>query len=297
MSAHLVTGYQGVEHITSDDVGSFNAALMGNGEFVLDRGSKLAFEIVTNNRIRIKDGDILMQGRHIRLKETEEINLDSGTQGKKRHDLIVVRYEKQPGTGIESATLEVVKGAILDSGEDPDLITGDISDGALVNQMPLYRVVIDGIDLSDVQTIFNTVETLEKVKENIVNETKSDINTFINYTENNVTQFMQSKSSVIDNKLSEVDNMIEKHNKQPITISTSNWVSTSAHGDYKYYKDVIVENLTSNDYVDITVNIDDLEVANEAGICPTVEEMDGKVRIYAESVPSEDILVTIKVVM
>ena len=65
---HLVTGYANKEHIKSADQGSFNAAMLGEGEFVLERGNKFASTIISNNIVRIKDGDILMQGRHIDRK-------------------------------------------------------------------------------------------------------------------------------------------------------------------------------------------------------------------------------------
>jgi len=66
---HLVTGYAGQEHITAADQGSWNAAIVGSGEYVLKKGSQFAATVITNNQIRIADGDILMQGRHIRLNE------------------------------------------------------------------------------------------------------------------------------------------------------------------------------------------------------------------------------------
>lgn len=72
---HLVTGYAGKEHITSNDQGSFNAALMGTGEFVLERGKQFEAQIISNNTVRVFDGDLLMQGRHIRLKENTYVDL------------------------------------------------------------------------------------------------------------------------------------------------------------------------------------------------------------------------------
>ena len=73
---HLITGYAGEAHITSADQGSFNAALFGNGEFVLERGNQFAANIITNNQVRVLDGDLLMQGRHIRLEENTYVDLN-----------------------------------------------------------------------------------------------------------------------------------------------------------------------------------------------------------------------------
>ena len=88
--AHLVTGYAGVEHITSADQGSFNAAFAGDGQFVMDVGSKYAASITSNNNVRVLDGDLLMYGRHIRINpnEYEDLTIQTGTAGKNRVDLI-----------------------------------------------------------------------------------------------------------------------------------------------------------------------------------------------------------------
>ena len=125
---HLVTGYAGVEHVTSNDHGSLNAAMFGNGEFVLERGNQFAASIQSNNKVRVLDGDLLMQGRHIRLKENTyvDLNFDNGTQGCKRLDLIVVRYSKSSTTGVEEANLVVIKGTPSETSYNaPDKITGD----------------------------------------------------------------------------------------------------------------------------------------------------------------------------
>jgi hypothetical protein len=126
---HLVTGYAGEEHITSDDQGSFNAAMMGTGQFVLERGNQFAASIVSNNKVRVLDGDALMQGRHIRLKENTyvDLNFDNGTQGYSRIDLIAIRYTKDSATDIETANLIVIKGTPAESNPVvPDYVSGDI---------------------------------------------------------------------------------------------------------------------------------------------------------------------------
>ena len=94
MALHLVTGHAGAEHVTGADQGSLNIGLIGSGQFVFDRGNKFAASIYSNNIIRIADGDLIMQGRHIRQKEKtyEECVFENGTQGMLRNDLICVRY-------------------------------------------------------------------------------------------------------------------------------------------------------------------------------------------------------------
>ena len=178
---HLVTGYANKEHIKSADQGSFNAAMLGEGEFVLERGNKFASTIISNNIVRIKDGDILMQGRHIRLDDGSYIDLDfeNGQQGFKRNDLIVVRYTKDSATGVEETNLVVIKGTpTTDNATDPDTIRGDIiNDHVLVNDMPLYRVPFDGLNIQNLVCLFEVLPSWKTLKVQSVEETQTAIQT------------------------------------------------------------------------------------------------------------------------
>lgn len=160
---HLVTGYAGQEHITAADQGAWNAAIVGSGEYVLEKGSKFAATVITNNQIRIVDGDILMQGRHIRLNEGGYVDLaiENGAQGYQRNDLIVVRYTKNSSTGIEEANLVVIKGTAATSGAaDPEYTSGNIiTDHVLQNDMPLYRVPLDGLTVGNLVPLFTVLDT------------------------------------------------------------------------------------------------------------------------------------------
>ena len=160
---HLVTGYAGQEHITAADQGAWNAAIVGSGEYVLRKGNQFAATVITNNQIRIADGDILMQGRHIRLNEGSyvDLSIENGSQGYSRNDLIVVRYTKNSSTGVEEANLVVIKGtASTSAASDPAYTTGDIiTDHALQNDMPLYRVPLDGLTVGGLVPLFTVLDT------------------------------------------------------------------------------------------------------------------------------------------
>ena len=164
MALHLITGYAGTEHITSADQGAYNMGTFGEGEFVLDRGSKFAATVASNNSITIADGEALMQGRFIKLPvgTTESVSIDNGSSGMKRKDLIVLRYTKDSNTGVETAAFAVKKGTPSSSTpSDPSITTGNITDGTdLVNEMKLYRVNIDGLNITAVDTLFSTKYTM-----------------------------------------------------------------------------------------------------------------------------------------
>lgn len=155
---HLVTGHAGTAHVTAADRGSFNAAIFGEENYVLNRGSKFATTVISNNSIRVADGDIVMQGRHIRLNEGTYVNLtiENGSQGMARNDLIVARYTKDSITGIEDCNLVVIKGnASTGSATDPEYTSGDIiNDHVLIADMPLYRISIVGLNIESVVPLF-----------------------------------------------------------------------------------------------------------------------------------------------
>lgn len=157
---HLVTGYAGTAHITSDDHGSFNAAIIGDGSYVLNRGNTFAITVVTNNQIRISDGDILFQGRHIRLKENTYVDLaiENGAQGMYRNDLVVCRYTKDVTTAVEEANLVVIKGTASTTSNptDPEYISGDLlTNHDLTVDFPLYRIPINGVNVQTPVALFD----------------------------------------------------------------------------------------------------------------------------------------------
>lgn len=159
---HLVTGYAGQAHIKAEDHASLNASIVGSGQYVFDKGNKLSASAITSNTIRVLDGDILMQGRHIRLSENSyvDLSIENGAQGMLRNDLIVARYTKNSGTGVEDCNLVVIKGtAVASDVADPEYTVGDIiNDHALQNDMPLYRVPLNGLTIGELVPLFTLYE-------------------------------------------------------------------------------------------------------------------------------------------
>lgn len=168
---HLVTGYAGQEHVTAADQGAFNSALLGNRQLVLGKGNRLAASVVTVNQIRVLDGDIYMQGRYIRLNEGNYVDLAiaNGTQGYNRNDLIVARYTRNEVSGVEDVSLVVIKGTnATGTPADPAYTVGNIlDDHAILNDMPLYRVPVNGLNVGTLVPLFTVLDdTLLSVCEN-----------------------------------------------------------------------------------------------------------------------------------
>lgn len=169
---HLVTGFAGREHVTAADHGSFYAALFGGGTYLLDKGGKFALTKISDNLIRIADGDLLMQGRHIRIEDGAyvELAVENGTQGYLRNDLVVARYTKDEDSGVEECNVIILRGDPVGAAPaDPAYITGDIiNDGATTNDVPLYRLNLDGIEIASVDSLLpDTIPVLSTIPQRI----------------------------------------------------------------------------------------------------------------------------------
>lgn len=159
MGMKLITGRSETAHVTAADDGALNAGIVGAGRYVLPVGNQFEYELLSNNLLRIKDGYALDQGRliGIRSNDYEELTIENGITGTKRSDLIVARYEQNTDTGIETCTLQVIKGISGDTPTDPDTIAGNILEGANTDDFPLYRINIDGINVTGVEKMFETI--------------------------------------------------------------------------------------------------------------------------------------------
>ena len=165
MSLHLITGHAGREHISAADHGAFNVALLLPGSYVLNAGNKFSAQVVTNNSIKISDGELIMQGRHVRLNpgETEEITIANGQQDYKRNDLIVARYTKDSTEGIESVAFVVIQGEpSVSDASDPQHVEGNILNGVLTADFPLYRVPLDGLNVGVLVPLFEVKDNFDK---------------------------------------------------------------------------------------------------------------------------------------
>lgn len=142
MTVELITGQGSTDHINSEDIGAYQAYTFGTGCYVLD-GCECT--VVDANTVRIAKGELLIEGRHVRVKGSEDIAIRSGASGQKRNDLVVVSYQKDRDS-IEDAPLVVVPGtATTGAAADPSYVHGSILDEDVAAEYPLYRIKIDGL--------------------------------------------------------------------------------------------------------------------------------------------------------
>lgn len=177
----LVTGSHGGDdpHVESKHDALMHAAMLGRGGYILKtRNWTMKPTAKDANNITIPAWDLVVEGRQIYIAAPTDVNIQSGSQGQKRRDLIVARYALNSGTGVETVTLEAIKGKpSAATPADPGIETGSIIGGAIVSDLPLCRVNLDGITITSIDTLVNVMQPLEDVWDSL---TQSGPTTLLN---------------------------------------------------------------------------------------------------------------------
>lgn len=163
MALELVTGYWGQQHVTAEQDADLNAGIIGREPCILRVGENMRAEAVTANKVRIFDGIFVGYGRVCAIDEGayEDVEIENGTAGLLRNDMIVIKYVKDEATGIEGVSLAVLKGQTGETATDPTPNNQDIRTGAFESEMPLYRVRLNGLAIEAVERICEMPRTIK----------------------------------------------------------------------------------------------------------------------------------------
>lgn len=188
----IVTGYRGKPHITSEKWADLNRGIIGAEEYVLGVGRMFESELVSNNLLKIYDGCGVFQGREFSTSagQSDEITIENGTQREKRIDLIVARYTKNEDTKIETIEPVLIKGT--PSASDPAVpkyTEGNIRQGDLIADMPLYEVELNGINVVEVRPLFRALMDMNKINK-YLSELSDKLKTEHFLTKSNHTEYL-----------------------------------------------------------------------------------------------------------
>ena len=126
----------------------------------------------------------------------------NGSQGMLRIDLIVARYTKAAGTGVEDMQLAVITGTPAASNPaTPSYNTGSIANGDTLVDFPLYTVNLNGISIESVTRNVSYIElatasALESARTTLQNSINSVNTTLTNLINTTKTQLQNSINSV-----------------------------------------------------------------------------------------------------
>lgn len=172
MAIDIVDAFQGKPHVTADDVGGFKAGIVGEEDYILPAGEQMKATVISNNKIRIAEGEAVMQGRHWRIKPNtyEDVTIENGAQNMNRKDAIIARYTKNADTGIEKVELAVLKGTPTSgTAIAPAQEKGNILEGTMKHEMLLYIVSLKGLNIESVTAEFNVLMSMSMLNESLSN--------------------------------------------------------------------------------------------------------------------------------
>ena len=174
---NIITGYRAEPHITAKQDRDVNIGIFGASAKILKGvGDEMAATVVSANEVEIADGAFVAEGctAEIPRGTNDSLVIENGEQGKKRIDLIVARYTRDSGTAVENMELAVIKGTSAASNPAvPSYNTGTIADGDSPVDFPIYRVNLDGISITSVDALVDTVNIPDLISDSISNALNS----------------------------------------------------------------------------------------------------------------------------
>ena len=154
-------------HILAEDDAALYAGMLAQ-DSVLNLGNKLKATVISNNKVRISDGIVLVGGHAGRIikGDYEDMTINNGVSGQKRNDIIAARFIAGASGGADSYKLVVIQGMSGTTAKDPAYVKGDLYNGDKQRDYPLWRVKIENLSIVKVEQMF----TVGKSTEETVNE-------------------------------------------------------------------------------------------------------------------------------
>lgn len=152
-------------HMYAEDDAAIYQAICGS-DGVFEIGQQCESQVISNNKVRVKDGVIIVGGHIARIPYGDYIDFEiaNGQTGKKRNDILIAKFVTTGSGGIDTFTGEVKQGAAA-TGEatDPALTQNDLYQGGKIREMPLYRVKLDGLSITAVEPMFDLIPTIPTI--------------------------------------------------------------------------------------------------------------------------------------
>ena len=162
MGVKLMTGATGEQNIQAADDRECLAGITGLDSYVFPTGSQLKATLVDANTVTIGTGAGSLQGSRFRCPTTTTVNIQSGTQGQFRHDVVGLHFSRET-SGREGLEFQVLTGEPASSegaAADPAYTAGDLLKGDAEAFMALYRVRLSGINAADPEPMFSILTPL-----------------------------------------------------------------------------------------------------------------------------------------
>ena len=160
----IVSGKTGTPHVTSEQFRQIIEGTVGQGSYILTSGENLEPELASNNMLKIRGGMMSHHGNVscVELNTYDEVTLTNGSQGVKRIDLVVNRYTRNDETGLEKNEWIVIIGTPdASSPKVPQHTIGNLQNGDLIDDCPVFEVHYDGINVTEVKKLLPVMSNLD----------------------------------------------------------------------------------------------------------------------------------------
>ena len=162
------TAAEAEAHIYAEDDAAIYQSILGM-DAVADIGQKCKATVISNNKIRVSDGVVVVGGHVARIPygEYEDSEIANGQTGKNRNDLIVARFETTGSGGVDKMTCKVYQGTAGSTAADPSITQDNIYQNGKVREFPLYRVRIEGLNIVAVDQLFTVLPSMATINKDL----------------------------------------------------------------------------------------------------------------------------------
>ena len=296
----IITGKTGKPHVTSaDDRALHRAEWDGNGFLSVSQPPVL----VNSKTLRVYPCDIMFQGCHARVTGTyEDLTFPSGETGKKRVDILVARYTLSE-EGLEDMSLLILTGQPVESSQEPQspvYETGIIANNVSVADMPLYKIIHDGINVSGPVAIASTFPPLSnKYTKEESDLTTKNIYQAISKTEKTAAEATEKTQSTANDAASMAEEAIGRAEEAQKTAdtalskadnaqNTADSAKTDAANAQSYAEKIATKSLVISDIVGATATIPGTDAGTTLQYAVDVElpMNTGRILVIPKNIPS-----------
>lgn len=239
----IVSGRTGKPHVTSQQFRQLIEGTVGQESCILTSGENLEPELASNNSLKIRSGMLAHHGNisSVKIGTYDAVNLDNGSQGMKRIDLVVCRYTRNAETEVENCNWVVIAGTPVSSNPvAPTYTVGNLQEGDLVDDCPVFEVHYDGINVTEVKKILSVAPNLTELNSNMKvkcfrKTVPSESNILVDFS-NEIAALMTKGNKIVDCICGATANSNNAlvYGKTAIQ-ATSDWTYVYARVNQNYY--------------------------------------------------------------
>lgn len=162
----IVSGRTGSPHVTSQQFRQMLEGILGQDSYILTSGENLKPELSSNNLLKIRSGMMCHHGciSCVEIGTYDEVTLTNGSHGMQRIDLVVNRYTRNAETEVEKCEWKVITGtAKASSPAVPTYTKGNLQEGDLVDECPVFEIHYNGINVTDVKSLLSVAGSLAEL--------------------------------------------------------------------------------------------------------------------------------------